>query len=225
MAVRINITMPEEFVKAVDELASAEHRGRSELIREALREYMAGRTGAVAIRKTQAGKKGARPAEPDKSGPFAGTPQRRRPSETALVETLRAFFASREDVVLAYLFGSRARGTAGRMSDLDVAVLLEPGSGRGDMMERRLDIMPRLAGLLGEERVDVLLLNEASPGLRFAVIKDGKPVYAREEGSRVAFEAETCMRYLDFRWVEEDYEAHLARFFKVGSRSGNRGGR
>ncbi|MBC7228941.1 MAG: ribbon-helix-helix protein, CopG family [Actinobacteria bacterium] len=225
MAVRINITMPEEFVKAVDELASAEHRGRSELIREALREYMAGRAGAVAIGKPRAGKKGARPAATDKDGPVAGIPQRRKASETVLVETLRAFFASREDVALAYLFGSRAKGTAGRMSDLDIAVLFEPGGDRGSMMERRLDIMSRLAELLGEEKVDVLLLNEASPGLRFAVIKDGKPVYAREEGSRIAFEAETCMRYLDFRWVEEDYEAHLARFFKVGSGSGNRGGR
>ena len=37
---------------------------------------------------------------------------------------LEAYFAALDDVVLAYLFGSYARGQAGPLSDVDVAVLL-----------------------------------------------------------------------------------------------------
>ena len=100
------------------------------------------------------------------------------------------------------------------MSDLDVAVLLERGSGSAMATERRLEIMSRLGELLKEKRVDVLLLDETPPGLRFAVIKEGTPVFVRDEDARISFEAGTIMHYLDFRRVEKEYEAYLSRMFK-----------
>lgn len=39
MAQKVMISMPDYFVKLLDELAAAEHRSRSELIREAVRAY------------------------------------------------------------------------------------------------------------------------------------------------------------------------------------------
>lgn len=39
---RVLISLPDEFLAEVDALAQSEHRSRSELIREALRLYMAG---------------------------------------------------------------------------------------------------------------------------------------------------------------------------------------
>ena|GEM_PF-3686808 len=46
-----------------------------------------------------------------------------------LVERLRAYFAQRgpASVMAAFLFGGHAAGRAGRESDVDVAVVLEPG--------------------------------------------------------------------------------------------------
>lgn len=41
MTVRVMISMPAGFLAQVDARAAQEHRGRSELIREALRRYMA----------------------------------------------------------------------------------------------------------------------------------------------------------------------------------------
>ena len=40
MAARVLISMPEEFLNKIDELADGENRSRSELIREALRTYI-----------------------------------------------------------------------------------------------------------------------------------------------------------------------------------------
>lgn len=40
---KILFSLPEELLKEIDSLAAAEHRSRSELIREATREYVAGR--------------------------------------------------------------------------------------------------------------------------------------------------------------------------------------
>ncbi len=40
MANKILVSLPEKFLEEVDNVAAAEHRSRSELIREALRAYL-----------------------------------------------------------------------------------------------------------------------------------------------------------------------------------------
>ena len=45
MVNKVLISIPEKFLEEVDHLAAAEHRSRSELIREALRTYMETRNG------------------------------------------------------------------------------------------------------------------------------------------------------------------------------------
>ena len=102
MAVRINITMPEEFAKAVDDLAGAEHRGRSELIREALRLYMAGRIGNAPINSLGTEAAAARPgigvgAGGDSDGARGGG----EASGEYLEKALRSVFVFQKDGVLA----------------------------------------------------------------------------------------------------------------------------
>lgn len=45
MTTKVMVSFPDEFLEEVDALAEAEHRSRSELVREALRRYMAMRQG------------------------------------------------------------------------------------------------------------------------------------------------------------------------------------
>ncbi len=47
MTVKVMLSFPDAFLAQVDALAEAEQRSRSELVREALRHYMATRTGAL----------------------------------------------------------------------------------------------------------------------------------------------------------------------------------
>lgn len=42
---KVILTVPDEFLKEIDREAKIEHRSRSELIREALREYLSSSTG------------------------------------------------------------------------------------------------------------------------------------------------------------------------------------
>lgn len=51
----------------------------------------------------------------------------RRWTRSAVIDSLRGYFAGRRDVVAAYLFGSVARDEARADSDVDVAVLLQAG--------------------------------------------------------------------------------------------------
>jgi predicted nucleotidyltransferase len=57
-------------------------------------------------------------------------------------------------VVLAYLFGSQAEGTAGPLSDVDIAVLLEPQVDRERWFQVRLDLTNELMGLFHRDKVD-----------------------------------------------------------------------
>lgn len=115
---------------------------------------------------------------------------------------LQRFFRREEAVVMAYLFGSEARGATGRLSDVDIAVLLLKSF---DLtLDYRLYLMGKIAEIIGRE-TDVVILNEAPPLLRYEVIKCGRVIYCRDEGERVTFEERTLDEYLDMGRIEKEY--------------------
>ena len=79
-------------------------------------------------------------------------------------------------VVLAYLFGSHAEGTARSSSDVDFAVLLPPGTPREKFFRVRLDLTNALMDVFHRD-VDVVILNEAPPLLAHQVVKFGRVVF------------------------------------------------
>lgn len=122
----------------------------------------------------------------------------------SLIETLRAFFRERGDgVSAAYLFGSRARGTARSGSDVDVGVLFAetpparlhgPPSRIADALEREL----------GTE-VQVVVLNTAPADLVHRVLRDGVLVHEADRSARIQFEVARRREYLDLLPVLRRY--------------------
>ena len=102
-------------------------------------------------------------------------------------------------VRLAWLHGSRARGTARLESDIDVAILLDDECAASPSAIK--DSIWRLAGTLGREipsdRLDLVLLNDAPALLRHRVILDGILLFARSDAERVRFVLETLREYQD----------------------------
>jgi predicted nucleotidyltransferase len=111
---------------------------------------------------------------------------------------LKVCFAGRADVSLAYLFGSVARGQAGPLSDVDVAVLLDDAPGADTCFRARLEVIGDLMSLLHVDDVDVLILNQAPPTLRYAVVRDGVLLFARRHQDAVTFRVRTLNEYSDF---------------------------
>ncbi|MGH8929229.1 MAG: type VII toxin-antitoxin system MntA family adenylyltransferase antitoxin [Egibacteraceae bacterium] len=101
---------------------------------------------------------------------------------------------ARAGVVIAYLFGSRARGDHRETSDADVAVLAD----------RRLGLLARerlaneLADALEVPDVDVIVLDEVRLALRGRVLQESQLLYSADEPRRVAFEVRTRSEYFDF---------------------------
>jgi predicted nucleotidyltransferase len=97
-------------------------------------------------------------------------------------------------VELAYFFGSRAGDTHGIVSDYDVAVLFT----KGPIPSKKYHLAHQLATILLTDGVDLVVLNQASVELRYAVITTGIVVYERNLTVRVEFEASTLSRYSDY---------------------------
>lgn len=118
-------------------------------------------------------------------------------------------------VAVAYLFGSRAEGTAGPGSDHDVAVLFAEPRPAFDATVR---LAAGLAGVLGTA-VDVVDLDRASLELRGRVAERGRLLHSTDEPRRVRFEVDARLRWIEFRPVLHDTtQAFLRRVAAEGLR-------
>ncbi len=97
------------------------------------------------------------------------------------------------NVVFAYVYGSYARGTAGRFSDLDIAVFL-----RESGHERYMDLLSELPVDIGVE-VDVRVLNDAPPIFRYNVIREGKLLFVKDKVVHEEFVYSTLVSALELR--------------------------
>lgn len=126
-----------------------------------------------------------------------------------------------EGAVASYLFGSYGRwlkgGRApGPLSDVDLAVLL-PGPGTGGEPATPADLKPHLRLLaaavdaLGRDDVDLVILNQAPPALRYAVLRDGVRFWCADPDLQVNFEAAALRTYLDMEPYRRFWEAERVR--------------
>jgi predicted nucleotidyltransferase len=102
-------------------------------------------------------------------------------------------------IAYALIFGSAATGKGTVHSDVDLAIGLA-----GD---RQLDTLD-LGALTSEVEaaagapVDLVLLEEAPPGLAYRVFRDGRVIVARDPAGLARRRARAVLEYLDFQPVE-----------------------
>lgn len=121
-------------------------------------------------------------------------------------DALATYFASLNDVVVAYLFGSLARNQGWAHSDVDIAVLLRAQTDRDRYFDLRLEIMGGVGDILAADDIDVVVLNEAPPALAYAVLRDGIRLFCRDHDVRIAFTVRAVNAYLDFKPILERHE-------------------
>ncbi|MBE9513425.1 MAG: nucleotidyltransferase domain-containing protein [Chloroflexi bacterium] len=120
------------------------------------------------------------------------------------------------DVIAAYLFGSVARDQASHLSDVDIAVLLDPDLGLEESVERQLQLMVALDDFADRE-VQVTVLNRASSLLAYQVVRDGILLYERNRLDRIAFEVRAMKIYFDVKPLLDFHsQALLKRIREVG---------
>jgi len=113
------------------------------------------------------------------------------------------------DVVLAYLFGSQAQGTAGPLSDIDVAVLLLPEVPRKRWTEIQTKLICELMSTFHRDDVDVVILNRAPALLAYEVAKYGKVVYQDASLPHVDFLTLAISRHADTQPLRDIFTTYL----------------
>lgn len=111
---------------------------------------------------------------------------------------LRPVFGTRPEVVAVFVFGSTARGAAGPLSDVDIAVLLTAAAAhlhRADEYKARL--LADLMSALETRDLDLVLLNEAPPLLSHRVLRDGVLLHVTDERALADFRFRSLQTYLD----------------------------
>ncbi len=117
------------------------------------------------------------------------------------LEERLARYAHEKGLIALYLFGSAARGETSKLSDIDVAVLLPEDV--KDYFDTRLQMTLDLMSLLSADKIDLVILNQAPPLLKYQVVTGGKVLHSRDDKARQRFENRAILEYLDFKPILE----------------------
>jgi len=107
---------------------------------------------------------------------------------------------SSRPVVLAYLYGSWARGAVTPLSDVDIALVTSQPLSPLARLDMELDIETELAAL-DIPQADVRVINQAPPAVCGRVVMEGRLLYCRDEKARIEFEARARAHYFDLQPV------------------------
>ncbi len=110
---------------------------------------------------------------------------------------VRRLLARMRNVNFAFLFGSEARGKAGKASDVDIGLFLARPLAPEKRLALRLDLADKLSGLTGRE-ADVVILNSAGSFLKYQVARDGKLLFERKRGAAKQFRLNAIKEYFDY---------------------------
>ncbi len=119
-------------------------------------------------------------------------------------------------VALAYLYGSQAQGTAGLLSDVDVAVLFKHDVPTRERFERVLKLHGDLAEIFKRDDVNIVDLADGTPLLNNNVRRYGQVLYCADERERVAFEIETLHRYVDTEPLRREQNTYRGEKMRRG---------
>ena len=116
-------------------------------------------------------------------------------------------------VAVVYLFGSRAEGVAGELSDFDVAVLFrDPSvtrSNANELYNKLYDIFSDAFDASGFKNIDIVFLERAPLELQFDVVRHGKILCEISRDIRTDFEHRTAMLYFDFKPLLEYFNKQV----------------
>lgn len=127
---------------------------------------------------------------------------------------VKEIFERHPEIVVAYLFGSRARGTAGPMSDYDFALQLSDGAGAFELSS---GVGAELSVVLGVDAVDVVILNTVKdPVLKKEAVLLGECLYMRDALSRYGVERSILREYEDTRHLRNVQEVILHEQIRTG---------
>lgn len=141
------------------------------------------------------------------------------------IQALRDFFSTRPDVLMAFVFGSFARGMETVESDLDVAVYIVPEGPDIEWEETRDykaedEIWSSVERITGRD-TDLIVLNRAPSTLACSIVQEGIPVIVKDPALCLRFSLLVSSAAEDFREWSRDFRAIKQRSMSLTASSGS----
>lgn len=127
------------------------------------------------------------------------------------IENLKEYFEKREDIVMAFLFGSRAKGEESfrENSDWDIAVYFKSPTDKIEIEQERdypqeQQILGDCVDILKTDNVDFITLNRASATIADAAIR-GTSLVIKDRALWLKFMLRVTSQAIDFRQFVKNY--------------------
>lgn len=126
------------------------------------------------------------------------------------IEKLKEYFEKRDDVVMAYLFGSQANGATHTDSDWDIAVYFKSETElvEWEKQDREYPEEDRVWGdcikILETDNVDFIVLNRAPASIADTAIR-GMPLAMKDHGLWLEFMLRVTSAAVDFRRTAREF--------------------
>ena len=112
-------------------------------------------------------------------------------------------------VILAYLFGSEARGDAHQESDVDIAVLFDKQVSPKNYLKLEGKLISFFSKIYQGKEINIINLNTAPPLLKQSAVLEGLLLYAKNELTRILFQLTTLHQYEDYKHLNAVYNLFL----------------
>jgi predicted nucleotidyltransferase len=122
----------------------------------------------------------------------------------------------RPEVTTGFLIGSQARGSAGPLSDVDVAVLHDPALTSAERLELRLSLTASVGAALETSEIDIVLLNGAPPLMRHEALRHAVVLVDRDPEARMEFQVRSLHDYVDTEPLRKLFARHLHERIREG---------
>lgn len=130
-----------------------------------------------------------------------------------VISRLTEYLEAKEEILSAYIFGSLVNSDL--FHDIDIAVFLKKDSGYNNLNKYpygyESNLLPELNLILRTDKIDLVVLNGASPLLTMRIINRGMRLFDKDLYARVAFEDSRRKEYIDTEQLRRIRDYYLNR--------------
>lgn len=125
-----------------------------------------------------------------------------------IIENINNVIVGRYDVECTIVFGSYAKSTQTKESDIDIAIKIKGGISKEELHKLNIQLEEVL-----KKDVDLIDLDNANSVLKYEIIYSGTPIYIKSQYYYDLYMIEVCNEFLD---VNEDREQIVKRIVAGG---------